>query len=56
MVLLSKLIQFKTSKIDFNGDFPRDVKSRWVLNNSGFFEYLYQDIDSQDAYTFDKKI
>lgn len=56
VVLLSKLIQFKTSKIDFNGDFPRDVKSRWVLNNSGFFEYLYQDIDSQDAYTFDKKI
>lgn len=56
VVLLSKLIQFKTSKIDFNGDFPRDVNSRWALNNSGFFEHLYQDIDSQEAYTFNRKI
>lgn len=56
VVLLSKLIQFKASKIDFNGDFPIDKKADNVLRGSGFFEYLYKNIDDQDAYTLDKKI
>lgn len=56
VVLLSKLIQFKASKIDFDGDFPYDKNAERVLRGSGFFEYLYKSINDQDTYTLDKKI
>lgn len=56
VVLLSKLIQFKANKIDFDGDFPKDKDSDRVLRGSGFFEYLYKNFDDQDTYTIDKKI
>lgn len=56
VVLLSKLIQFKANKIDFNGDFPKDKTLQKILIGSGFLEYLYKNIDDKDTYTFDKKI
>ncbi len=56
VVLLSKLIQFKANKIDFNGDFPKDKNVENILKGSGFIEYLYKNFDNQDTYTIDKKI
>jgi hypothetical protein len=56
VVLLSKLIQFKANKIEFNGDFPKDRNLEKILRESGFIEYLYKNFDNQDTYTFDKKI
>ena len=56
VVLLSKLIQFKASKIGFNGDYPYDKNAERVLRGSGFIEYLYKSIDNQDTYTLDKNI
>ena len=56
VVLLSKLIQFKASKIGFNGDFPKDKYLEGILKGSGFIEYLYKNFGNQDTYTIDKKI
>lgn len=56
VVLLSKLIQFKASKIGFNGDFPKDKNLEGILRGSGFIEYLYKNFDNQDTYTIDRKI
>lgn len=56
VVLLSKLIQFKASKIGFNGDFPKDKNTEKILRESGFLEYLYKDFDNQDTYMIGKKI
>lgn len=56
VVLLSKLIQFKAKKIDFNGSFPKDKNAESILKGSGFLEYLYKNFNDEDTYTFDKKI
>ena len=56
VVLLSILVHFKSNKIDFNGNFPKNLKVREFLKDSGFFKYLYKDIDPQESYTFDNDI
>lgn len=56
VVLLSILVQFKSNKIDFNGNFPKNNKVREFLKDSGFFKYLYKEIDPQDSYTFENDI
>lgn len=56
VVLLSILVHFKSNKIEFNGNFPKNIEARNVLKNSGFFKYLYKDIDAQEIYTFENEI
>jgi hypothetical protein len=56
VVLLSILVHFKTNKIDFNGNFPKNSKAKNILKNSGFFKYLYTDINEQEVYTFENEI
>lgn len=41
VVLLSSLINFRTNKLDFNGDFPRNIDANKKLIESGFFNELY---------------
>lgn len=40
-VLLSVLVRFKAKKIPFNGNYPRDMSARRILNDSGFFRHLF---------------
>lgn len=56
VVLLSILVQFKSNYIDFNGNFPKNMKVREFLRDSGFFKYLYKEIAPQDSYTFENDI
>jgi len=57
VVLLSILVKFKTNKIDFNGNYPKNNNAENILVKSGFFKYLYQrEIEMQDAYSFEHKI
>ena len=41
LILLSNMIQFKSHRIDFNGDFPINKQAKQKIESSGFFEYLY---------------
>jgi hypothetical protein len=41
VVLLSIMVKFKDSRIDFNGNKPDDLYARKMLHDSGFFEKLY---------------
>ena len=56
VVLLSILVQFKSNKIEFNGNFPLNTEAKNVLKNSGFLKYLFKNIDEQDIYTFENEI
>ncbi len=57
VVLLSKLVQFKSKKLDVNGNFPNNPKARKLLKESGFIEYLYKDgVEDKNEYYIDKKI
>lgn len=40
-LLVSNMMLFQQSKIEFNGNFPADEKSRLILIKSGFLEQLY---------------
>ncbi|HEX8268872.1 MAG TPA: hypothetical protein VF581_03180, partial [Flavobacterium sp.] len=55
IVLLSILIRFKASKIDFNGDFPTNIIVRKILLDSGFFDYFKSTFEEQDRYELSKK-
>ncbi|MBU2949710.1 hypothetical protein KO493_03250 [Tamlana agarivorans] len=50
VVLLSILIRFKAKGIPFNGDMPDNFVARKILVNSGFLDYLYRNIKSEDRY------
>lgn len=39
-VMLSAVVRFKTSRIQFNGDFPKNGDVKKILDESGFFGYL----------------
>lgn len=55
LVLLSIMVQFKTSKVDFNGTKPKDEECGLKLVASGFFEYLYKkNYSPRDKYSFRK--
>ena len=57
IVLLSKLVQFKTKKIYVNGIFPKNNEAKRILKESGFIDYLYkEDIRDNNEYFIDKKI
>ena len=55
VVLLSIIIRFKSQKIQFNGDFPKDELARDILIESGFFDYLYYRISEKDRYDMGAK-
>lgn len=56
VVLLSILVKFKTNNIDFNGNFPKNQVALYALQNSGFFKYLYKNIDKSESYSFENDI
>lgn len=41
VVLLSIMMKFKSNKIPFNGDKPKNARCRHLLETSGFFKQLY---------------
>lgn len=56
IVLLSKLVHFRARKIEVNGSFPRNKEAKRVLQESGFIDYLYQNVQIQNEYVINKKI
>lgn len=52
VVLLSNMVRFKSSNIDFNGTRPLNAEARNKLEKSGFFDYLYNDFKKQADYVF----
>lgn len=50
VVLLSIMVRFKATKIDFNGDFPENEEARRILTESKFLQYLYQSFRNEDRY------
>ena len=50
VVLLSIMFRFKSEKIVFNGNFPKDKHAKSSLSNSGFFKYLYREVSFLDRY------
>ena len=56
VVLLSIMVKFKSSKIDFNGDFPENDEAHEILNQSRFIEYLYKPFFKEsDRYNLGQK-
>ena len=57
VVLLSKLVQFRSNKIRVNGNFPQNKEAKKMLKESGFIEYLYKaNIEEKNEYYIDDKI
>jgi hypothetical protein len=57
VVLLSILTKFKTNKIGFNGNFPKNNQVKKDLISSGFFYHLMlKDFLPKDSYSFEKEI
>lgn len=55
LVLLSNMVQYKASRIGFNGTKPRDDLAAFKLESSGFFKHLYgAAMREQDKYSFKK--
>jgi hypothetical protein len=55
VVLLSIMVKFKSSKIDFNGDFPENDEAHQILNQSRFIEYLFKSFKESDRYNLGQK-
>lgn len=55
VVLLSIMVKFKASKIDFNGDLPVNQSARDVLTESKFLKYLYQKFKEEERYQLGQK-
>ena len=57
VVLLSKLVQFRSKKIRVNGNFPQNKEAKKMLKESGFIDYLYKaNIEEKNEYYIDDKI
>jgi hypothetical protein len=50
VVLLSIMVRFKATKIDFNGDFPENSDAKRILKESKFLEYLFKKFSDEDRY------
>lgn len=48
VALLSIMVAFKNQKIKFNGDYPREEKVRAILEDSGFFKYLFEKFSKEE--------
>ena len=55
VVLLSTMIKFKSHKINFNGDFPKNYEAKRILDESKFLKYLYQQFENSDRYNLGQK-
>jgi hypothetical protein len=57
VVLLSKLVQFKSKQLQVNGSFPLNKKAKRILRESGFIEYLYKKhVEDKNEYYINEKI
>lgn len=54
-VLVSVMFSFKSRRIPFNGNFPKDKKLAQLLISSGFFRYLNKPIGEKLEYTLGKE-
>lgn len=50
VVLLSIMVKFSSSGIDFNGSFPKSRNAKRLLLQSGFFSNLYKDNNLKERY------
>jgi hypothetical protein len=55
VVLLSIMVKFKASNIDFNGNFPSNLEARKIIEQSGFFENLYKRFKDEERYSIHPK-
>ena len=55
VVLLSIMVNFKTHRIGFNGNFPKSKAAKDLLLESGFFHYLYKELNLKDRYNLNEK-
>ena len=64
IILLSNVAQFKSAKIDFNGDFPKDSKVNHRLQETSFYDAIYDknylnngnyDLTKNDIFTHAQK-
>jgi len=55
VVLLSIMVRFKATQIDFNGDLPKNEEARRILTESKFLQYLYQSFIDKDRYQLGQK-
>lgn len=57
VVLLSKLVQFKSQRLQVNGNFPKNKDVKRMLKESGFIDYLFKEhIEDKNEYYIDDKI
>ena len=55
VVLLAIMFKFKASNIKFNGNFPLKKEARTIIKQSGFADYLNNDIKNQQQYAIEHK-
>lgn len=55
IVLLSVMVRFKSQRIRFNGDHPRDKGARAIIRGSGFFDHLYKGFSEEESYSLSGK-
>ncbi len=55
VVLLSIMIKFKSNKISFNGDFPKNQEAKKIIDESKFLEYLYKRFSESERYNLGQK-
>ncbi|EGJ72302.1 hypothetical protein Bcop_2132 [Bacteroides coprosuis DSM 18011] len=55
VVLLSIMVEFKSNRIAFNGDFPENKTARKILEESKFLQYLYEQFRESDRYHLGQK-
>lgn len=55
VVLLSIMVKFKSNKIDFNGNFPKNQEAKRILDESKFLKYLYQQFKDSERYNLGQK-
>jgi hypothetical protein len=54
VVLLSKMVEFKSKGVDFNGSFPENLEANMLIRNSGFFEAMKSGFKQRADYTFNE--
>lgn len=55
VVLLSIMVKFKASNIDFDGNFPTNLSARRIIEQSGFFENLFKRFKDEERYAIHPK-
>ncbi|UTC97551.1 hypothetical protein E4N83_04525 [Treponema denticola] len=55
VVLLSIMVNFKSNKIKFNGDYPENTEIHSILIKSGFIQNLFSPFNIEDRYNINTK-